>query len=135
MCHSGTLLRPSSHLHHSPPVPVYPAAHRPTLFRSRLHWMSARSTTRHLGRPLGPSSHLHHSPQAPVYPAAHRPTLFRSRLHWMSARSTTRHLGRPLGPPSRLHRSPQAPVCLAVLPNLLLLPRRPKSAESTRHRR
>jgi hypothetical protein len=50
---------------------------RPIVFRSRLHWMIAKSTTRRPGTPLGPSFHLHRSPLAPVYPVLHRPTLFR----------------------------------------------------------
>src|SRR5215470_885202 len=68
--HLGTPLGPSSHPHHSPPAPVYPAAHRPTLLTSRRHRMIARSTTRHLGTPLDPSSHPQRSLPAPVYPAA-----------------------------------------------------------------
>src|SRR4029453_7754308 len=114
--HLGTPLGPSSHPHHSPLALVCSAAHRPTLFRSRLHWMNVRSTTRHLGTPLDPSSHPHHSPPVPGYPAAHRPTLFRSRLHWMNVRSTTRHLGTPLGPSSRPRRSLLEPVCLGASP-------------------
>src|SRR5262249_54463478 len=72
---------------------VYPVVRRPILFRSRLHRMIARSTTRRLGTLLDLSFHPHRNLLAREYPAVRRPTLFRPRPHRMIARSTTRHLG------------------------------------------
>src|SRR5262245_65781897 len=70
---------------------VYPVVRRPILFRSRLHWMIARSTKRRLGTLLDLSFHPHRNLLAREYPAVRRPTLLRLGSQSCIERSTTAH--------------------------------------------